>query len=177
MCAGQGRDLVGALSGLPRRLDVRARLVELDERNVAVARQAISDSGLSGLEIAIGDASNSSSYAGAVPADLILACGMLGNIEFTKLPSLVSQFLHLSAPGAVVVWTYNSLDPERASTLRHWFGDAGFEEVAFEESTLGPEVVGVSRLHDQPRPFLTGVKMFEFVGYDNLGYELPDYTR
>src|SRR5205085_3894623 len=30
MCAGQGRDLIGALAGHPRRHDVVARLVELD---------------------------------------------------------------------------------------------------------------------------------------------------
>ncbi|GHD35622.1 hypothetical protein GCM10010335_31060 [Streptomyces galbus] len=32
MCAGQGRDLIGVLAGHPRRDDVRARLVELDEK-------------------------------------------------------------------------------------------------------------------------------------------------
>src|SRR4051794_33591872 len=40
MCAGQGRDLLEVLAGHPRRNDVRARLVELDPRNVAVARGA-----------------------------------------------------------------------------------------------------------------------------------------
>ena len=42
LCAGQGRDVIGVLTGHPRRDDVRARLVELDERNVALARQAAS---------------------------------------------------------------------------------------------------------------------------------------
>ena len=40
LCAGQGRDVIGVLTGHPRRDDVRARLVELDERNVALARRA-----------------------------------------------------------------------------------------------------------------------------------------
>jgi hypothetical protein len=40
LCAGQGRDVIGALTRHPRRDDVRARLVELDGRNVALARQA-----------------------------------------------------------------------------------------------------------------------------------------
>src|ERR1700735_4931606 len=38
LCAGQGRDVIGVLTGHPRRDDVRARLVELDECNVAPAR-------------------------------------------------------------------------------------------------------------------------------------------
>jgi hypothetical protein len=40
VCAGQGRDLIGALAGHPRQHDVRARLVEIDPRNADVARQA-----------------------------------------------------------------------------------------------------------------------------------------
>ena len=40
LCAGQGRDLIGALAGHPRRDDVSARLVELDPRNAAAARAA-----------------------------------------------------------------------------------------------------------------------------------------
>ena len=39
MCAGQGRDLIGVLSGHPRRAEVTARLVELDPRIAAAARQ------------------------------------------------------------------------------------------------------------------------------------------
>ena len=42
MCAGQGRDVIGVLSQHPRRSDVRARLVERDERNVAVALDSAS---------------------------------------------------------------------------------------------------------------------------------------
>src|ERR1700741_4271140 len=50
LCAGQGRDVIGVLTGHPRRHDVRARLVELDERNVALARQAAQAAGLHGVE-------------------------------------------------------------------------------------------------------------------------------
>ncbi|MFZ1991477.1 MAG: SAM-dependent methyltransferase, partial [Alphaproteobacteria bacterium] len=38
LCAGQGRDLIEVLADHPRRTDVHARLVELDERNTAIAR-------------------------------------------------------------------------------------------------------------------------------------------
>src|ERR1700761_2848223 len=51
LCAGQGRDVIGVLTGHPRRDDVRARLVELDERNVALARQAAQAAGLDGGEV------------------------------------------------------------------------------------------------------------------------------
>lgn len=38
--AGQGRDLIGVLAAHPRAADVTARLVEMDRRNVEVARAA-----------------------------------------------------------------------------------------------------------------------------------------
>lgn len=75
MCAGQGRDLIGALEGLPRRGDVTARHVELDARNVASARTRAEEAGLAGISVVEGDASATDAYAGAVPAEVVLVCG------------------------------------------------------------------------------------------------------
>ena len=80
-CAGQGRDVIGALTGHPRRGDVRARLVELDERNVAFARQAAQAAGLHRVEVLQADAGVTDACAGAVPAQVVLACGIFGNIS------------------------------------------------------------------------------------------------
>jgi hypothetical protein len=80
VCAGQRHDLIGVLAGHPRRGDVSARLVELDEQNVLLARHAVSAADLDGVEMFAGDASITDAYAGAVPADLILMCGLFGNI-------------------------------------------------------------------------------------------------
>src|SRR5579862_4729696 len=80
LCAGQGRDVIGALSGHPRRGDVRARLVELDGRNVALARQAAQAADLDGVEVLQADAGVTDAYFGAVPAQVVVACGIFGNI-------------------------------------------------------------------------------------------------
>jgi hypothetical protein len=56
LCAGQGRDVIGVLAAHPRRDEVRARLVELDDRNVAIARQAAQPAGLDGVEVLPADA-------------------------------------------------------------------------------------------------------------------------
>src|SRR6266568_798880 len=71
LCAGQGRDLLGVLAAHPRREDVVARLVELDPRNVDVARRAAEDAGLSRVEVIEGDAGLTDHYAGLAPADLV----------------------------------------------------------------------------------------------------------
>ena len=80
LCAGQGRDVIGVLTGDPRRDDVRARLVELDERDVALARRAAQAAGLHGVQVLQADAGITDACAGAVPAQIVVACGIFGNI-------------------------------------------------------------------------------------------------
>ena len=67
LCAGQGRDVIGVLTGHPRRDDVRARLVEVDERNVAAARQAAQAAGLDGVELLQADAGITDACAARSP--------------------------------------------------------------------------------------------------------------
>ncbi len=105
LCAGQGRDVLGALAGHPRRDDVRARLVELDERNVAVARRAAQAAGLDGVELLRADAGITDACAGAVPAHIVMVCGLFGNISVTGIQATVAALPSLCAPGALVLWT------------------------------------------------------------------------
>src|SRR5579859_6239179 len=80
LCAGQGLDLIGVLAEHPRRADVTARLVELDPRNTEVAARLVAQAGLSQVQIVTGDASLTSQYADLGPADVVLACGLFGNL-------------------------------------------------------------------------------------------------
>jgi hypothetical protein len=105
LCAGQGRDLIGALSGHPRRADVTARLVELDPRNTEVARRLAAEAGLPDVEIVTGDASRTSAYADLVPAGLVLACGLFGNITNAHIERTIGYCTQLCATGGTVVWT------------------------------------------------------------------------
>jgi hypothetical protein len=105
LCAGQGRDVIGVLTGHPRRDDVRARLVELDERNVALARQAAQAAGLHGVEVLQADAGITDACAGAVPAQVVVACGIFGNITGSDIQATVAALPSLRAPGALVLWT------------------------------------------------------------------------
>src|SRR5947209_2798393 len=82
LCAGQGRDVIGALAEHPGRDAVRARLVELDSQLVADARAAADGLGLGSIvEVVEGDASLSDCCDGAVPANIVVACGIFGNVS------------------------------------------------------------------------------------------------
>jgi hypothetical protein len=79
LCAGQGHDVIGVLPDHPRRDDVRAVLVESDPRNAGPARRGAAEKGLSQVDVREADASLVASYADALPADVLLLCGIFGN--------------------------------------------------------------------------------------------------
>jgi hypothetical protein len=169
VCAGQGHDLIGAVAEHPRRDEVAARLVELDEHNVTLARQAAEAAGLDRVETVLGDASITDTYAGAVPADLILLCGVFGNTSAEDIANTISSLPSLCAANAVAIWTRHRHPPDLTPFIREMFARAGFDELAFEDSP--PFGVGANRLRVSPQPFQAGVRLFEFVGYDVLAPE------
>jgi hypothetical protein len=168
MCAGQGRDLLGVLPDHPRRDDVRARLVELDERNVAAARQVIADRDLSSVEVVAADAGTTDAYAGAVPAHVVLACGVFGNITDDDVEQTIRELPGLCAPGATVLWTRHRFPPDLTPDIRAWFEQAGFAELAFDAPAEDFFSVGACRFDGVPRLLEAGRRLFDFVGYDNL---------
>ncbi len=165
MCAGQGRDLLGALDAHPRRGDVRARLVELDEDNVAFARASARAAGLdeNTIEIVRGDASDTSAYEGMVPANLVLACGVFGNVPDDDIRNTIVSLPALCAPGATVIWTRGRRAPDVTPTIRSWFAEAEFDEVAFDVEPGFEFSVGTHRYTGDAKPFVPGVHLFSFV--------------
>ncbi|HTZ64782.1 MAG TPA: class I SAM-dependent methyltransferase [Solirubrobacteraceae bacterium] len=166
VCAGQGHDLLGVLAEHPRCEQVTARLVELDEHNATQAQATIREAGLAQVEVAIADASITDAYVGAVPADLVLVCGVFGNISRADIASTIANLPRLTAPAATVIWTRHRHPPDATPYIRETFAREGFEELAFEDSP--PFGVGVNRLDAPPKPFERCVRLFEFVGYDVL---------
>jgi hypothetical protein len=163
MCAGQGRDLIGVARRHRRGDDLTGLLVEADPRNVAVAREAIEQAGLSGLSIVQGDAGNSDSYAEAAPADLVLAAGIFGNVSREDIQRTIRFLPALCAPGALVIWTRQP-DPDGiVQTIDGWFAEAGFRP----EALIVPEGdlfgVGAARLTGTPASLRNGVKLFTFI--------------
>jgi hypothetical protein len=153
MCAGEGRDLLGALAKQTRR-DVRGRLVELDAVLAGRARARAADLGLTELEVAVGDAGRSAVYAGAVPADLVLMCGVLGNISDADVEATVRAAPMLAAPGATLIWTRHRRQPDLTPTIRAWFAQSGFQEMAFEPVPGSEASVGVARFIGQRQPLV-----------------------
>ena len=163
MCAGQGRDVIPVLTDHRRRGDVTALLVELDPENAAAAEAGVRAAGLAGVRVLCGDAALTDAYVGAVPADIVLACGIFGNISEEDIKRTVEHLPRLCAAGATVLWTRGRWkDNDPTPRIRRWFEDAGFEEIAFNAPDDSTYSVGVNRLVVPPQPLELGVRLFSF---------------
>ncbi|MBM0234837.1 class I SAM-dependent methyltransferase [Micromonospora sp. STR1_7] len=161
-CAGQGRDLIPVLAAHPRRDDVTARLVELDRRNAAIAEDAARSAGLTGVQVVVGDAAATDAYTDLVPADLVLLCGVFGNVSDSDVRATVGHCAALCASDGTVIWTRHRGEPDLVPTICDWFAQEGFAEIAV--STPADRVgVGVHRHLGRPRPLPPGVTMFRFL--------------
>ena len=159
MCAGEGRDLLEVLASHPRSVDVDAWLVELDPGNAARA----SASGLPGVSVFVGDAARTDNYVGHVPADLVLMCGVFGNVTDADIHATVTAAPQFCAPGGLVVWTRHRRPPDLVPQVCQWYEEAGFELVWVSDPSLDFGV-GVHRFVGTPAPLVPGVRLFTFVG-------------
>jgi hypothetical protein len=132
LCAGQGRDVIGVLPGHPRRDDVRAVLVEANHRLAEEARGAAAEAGLAQVEVREADAAAVASFADALPADVLLLCGIFGNVSDEDVKRTVEASAAMCTPGATVLWTRHRLPPDLTPQVRAWFAASGFEELAFD---------------------------------------------
>src|SRR4051794_6801876 len=136
-CAGDGRDVLGALTGRSDAARFRVTLVELLPVLAERARAWALAAGLSRVEVRQDDAGTTDAYAGAVPADVVLLVGIFGNISDHALRTTVAKAPGLCAPGAWLVWSrgrdLGTDSAVRNEQVREWFAEAGFAELAYEE--------------------------------------------
>jgi hypothetical protein len=162
LCAGQGNDVIGALTDHPRRGDVTGLLVEFDSGNVAAARAGVAAAGLDQLTVLEADAGQTDSFTVAVPADIVLLCGIFGNIPMSDIDRTARRASSLCAPGAAVIWTRHRRAPDATPQIRAWFDEAGFEEMSFDAPDDAEFSVAVERLVRPPEPFQSGERLFQF---------------
>jgi hypothetical protein len=179
LCAGQGRDVIDVVATHPRGPEVSALLVELDPALVAFARDraaaagvaaagAGADSGAGGMagriRVVEGDAAQARLYAEDVPADIVLVCGVFGNISAADITRTIQAMRGFCAPGGHVVWTRHRRPPDLTVAIRADFAEAGFTELAFDAPERTMMTIGHHRLDGAPVPFDPDQVLFDFVG-------------
>jgi len=165
LCAGQGRDVVDVVDGHRRAADVRALLVEADPSLVAFARNRVEEAGLTPqVRVIEGDAARCRWYLESVPADLVLVCGVFGNISDPDISRTIAALPGFCREGSEVIWTRHRRPPDATPAIRAAFAAAGFDELAFEAPDGYVLSVGRARLGIPGAPFDSETRLFEFVG-------------
>ena len=173
LCAGQGRDVIDVVATHPRGSAVSALLVEQDPALVQFARTRAEAAAVADrISVVEGDASQSRLYAEAVPADVVLVCGVFGNITDADITRTIQALPGWCTPGGQVIWTRHRRPPDRTPAIRADFAAAGFTEMAFVSPEGTIQAVGRHRL-DRPDgpdgvgsvvPFDPDRHLFDFVG-------------
>jgi hypothetical protein len=167
LCAGQGRDLLPVLADV-RPSPFRVTMVESDAANISAVQQSapyrsLVEADLSEIEIRCDDAGRSDTYADVPRADLVLACGVFGNVSDGDVLRTVRALPELCHRGATVICTRSRRAPDLTPTLRSWLAQTGFEELAFRAPDDVLFAVGAHLLRVEPKPLVAGRTWFRFV--------------
>ncbi len=131
LCCGDARDILGSLPTHPRRTDVQGWLLDINPTLIDTAKQAIIRHGLaSSVSAIIADATMASSYTGVLPANVIILCGVLGNVERDEISRLIRNLRTLCASSAFVIWTRHTRGgPHQVERIQKEFASNQFSSV------------------------------------------------
>jgi hypothetical protein len=112
LCAGDGRDIIAVLGDGPTQVR-RAVLVELDPTLAKRAERAVEDAQLTRVEVRCLDAGAVNSFIDVLPADILMLCGIFGNIEHSDVKNVIEHIQCLINEGGYVIWTRGGSEPDR----------------------------------------------------------------
>ncbi len=162
LCAGDGGDVLEVLTDAA---PVRAVLVELDPELADRARRRAAELALDRVRVHTGDAGRPAGYAEALPAHVVLACGVFGNIGDDDVRRTVGALPAMLQPGGRVIWTRGrgAADTDASQPIRRLFAEHGFTEVGFTAPEDARFRVGLHRFDGTPdAPSELPAVLFEF---------------
>jgi len=136
LCSGDGRDLIPILARGERNM-AHAILVEQDATLAQEGRATALKLGVDHVTVVTGDAGETESFAFALPVDLLLLCGIFGNVSEEDVALTVAATPAVLRSGGTVIWTRGSTPPDLRPTIRRWFVDAGLRDTAFDSEPNG----------------------------------------
>jgi hypothetical protein len=162
MCAGDGRDLLGVLDDHQRAGDVTALLIEQDPTLAAAARDRAAALPAD-VQVVAADAAITDFYASVIPVDLLLLCGVFGNIADSDIKRTVDALPLFCAYGATVIWTRHRRPPDIVPAVLGWFETAQFDQIFREGYVDHRACVGGHRYTGQEQAFTPSARLFRFL--------------
>jgi hypothetical protein len=144
LCAGDGRDVLPVVARLPPERRPELVLVEIDPTLAAAAERRAMEAGVAATVVA-GDAGLASTWQDVGPVDLLMLCGIFGNISEADIRTTINASRGMLTDGGRVIWTRGCFaDQDLRPQIRQWFEEAGLVEVTFDSEPSGYGV-GVNR--------------------------------
>lgn len=164
VCSGDGRDLFQVLAGRADTGRITATLLELHPALAGRARStAASVAPETDVSVRVVDAGDSDAYVGAIPADLVLLLGIMGNISDQDVQALITATPQFCSPGALVVWSRGRDRSDINDDVRAWFAAAGFTELHYAALETGSRpALGLMRYSGDRVDLVPGQRLFTF---------------
>lgn len=162
-CSGDGRDLLEVLAARDDASRVAATLIDADAANVERAQRRIDRLNLNSVDVHCADAGESDAYFGTVPADLVMLCGIFGNLAEEDVARTIAAVPQLCSRNATVIWTRSRSGPDPIPGIRECFRRHGFTEEHFDAPEDSIYTVGVHRFGGTPMPLVPGQRLFTFM--------------
>ena len=153
ICAGDGRDLLPVVAERPVRRPMSITLIELDpllaERAQESARHVAAR-----VQVRQADAGDVTTYADLSRADILLACGVFGNVSREDAHTTIRFLPRLLNPSGIVIWTRGRADDgdDPSADIRRHMQIAGFTELAFTAPQNARFRVGMNQLRPGADP-------------------------
>jgi hypothetical protein len=163
LCSGDARDTLPVLAASAT--DVAAVLVELDPDLADDARRVAADLGVE-VEVRTGDAGLAATWADVAPVDVLMLCGIFGNVVSDGIRRTLDSARRMLYRGGAIIWTRGSGglgQPDAAEWVHHLLVEDGWEPRAFVRPDDAEYRVGV---HVRPEHVEGSVpeRLFTFVG-------------
>lgn len=165
LCAGDGRDVLGALRDHPRRDDVVATLLDTHEPSLQRGRAMAEDLP---VRFVCADATVAKNLEGSVPTDVLVLSGVLGHVRPGDVEALAHRLPSLVRPGGFFIWNRRLAlrgGNERVARLLDLLSGVGFIEREFLTTSADGYAAGLSRFSGAGLPFDPRGRLFEFVSF------------
>ena len=162
LCAGDGRDTLPVLASSSA--TVSAVLVELDPDLAEAGRRQAAALGLD-VDVRTDDAGLVAAWADVVPVDVLMLCGVLGNVTDDDARRILTGAALMLQRGGTMVWTRGnrgSGEEDPSEWLRGLLLEAGWEERSFVRPDDASYRVGVHTWQGISSGFLAD-RLFAFV--------------
>jgi hypothetical protein len=162
LCAGDGRDILPVLAQQRGRRQPEVVLVELDPVLAADAQRRAVEAGVAAT-VVVGDAGLAKTWQSATPVDLLMLCGIFGNVTEADIRTTIDAARAMLRSRGTVIWTRGYFDDQDLrAQIREWFTTAGFEEVSFDSEPTGYGV-GVNRFTSETPDASLPDRLFSFI--------------